>query len=112
MVRERVKAHSPRNMFRRTGGLTTMAASKMRVFLAAAAALALAASAAAQAYKAPKNGFGQPDFSGTWTNASITQLERPPGLKDLVITPAQAKAMEGGYARMRNADAQPLDPKA
>ncbi len=90
-----------------------MAAS--RILLAAAAALALAAGAAgaaAQGYKAPRNGFGQPDFSGTWTNASITQLERPPNLKGLVITPEQAKQMEAGYARMRSADAEPLDPKA
>ena len=73
---------------------------------------ALAGSAAAQAYKAPRNAFGQPDFSGTWTNASVTQLERPAQFKALVITPAQAAALEQGYVRMRASDSGPTDPKA
>jgi hypothetical protein len=80
------------------------------MLLAAAAALALAGAATAQAYKAPRNGFGQPDFSGVWTNASVTQLERPNQVKSLILTPEQAKAMEAGYARMRTADAAPSDP--
>lgn len=80
-----------------------------------ALALALVAGAAlgADAYRAPRNAFGQPDFSGVWTNASITQLERPDQLKGLVLTEAQAKAIEeGGMARMRAADARPTDPNA
>src|SRR5438132_611682 len=89
-----------------------MAASTMRILLAAAAALALAGASAAQGYKAPRNGFGQPDFSGTWTNASITQLERPAQFKSLVITPAEAKTLEQGYAQSVAADAKPSDPKA
>lgn len=72
----------------------------------------LAGAAQAQAYKAPRNAFGQPDFSGVWTNAAVTQLERPPQFKSLVIADAQAKMMEQGYARMRAADAQPTDPDA
>ena len=71
---------------------------------------ALAGSAAAQAYKAPRNAFGQPDFSGTWTNASVTQLERPGQFKSLVITPAQAATLEQGYVRMRASDSGPTDP--
>ena len=71
------------------------------------------AASGADAYKAPRNGFGQPDLSGIWTNASITQLERPPQLKGLTLTAAQAQAMEqGGMARMRAADARPSDPNA
>ena len=54
---------------------------------------------------APRNGFGQPDFSGTWTNASITQLERPAQFKSLVITPAEAKTLEQGYAKAIESDA-------
>jgi hypothetical protein len=77
-----------------------------------AVAALLAGVAAAQGYKAPRNGFGQPDFSGTWTNASITQLERPAQFKTLTITPAQAKMMEQGYANMRTSDAKPIDPNA
>lgn len=59
------------------------------ILATAIAALALAQPVLAQApYKAPRNAFGQPDLSGTWTNASLTQLERPLNLKDLVITEA------------------------
>ena len=28
-------------------------------------------------YKAPRNAFGQPDLEGTWTNNSLTPLQRP-----------------------------------
>ncbi len=85
----------------------------IQAVLAAVAAVALAAGAAhAQTYKAPRNGFGQPDFSGTWTNASITQLERPAQFKSLVITPAEAKTPEQGYAQAMASDAKPSDPKA
>jgi hypothetical protein len=72
----------------------------------------LAGTAGAQAYKTPRNGFGQPDLSGTWTNASITQLERPAQFKSLVITPAEAQKLEQGYAQAVSADAKPSDPKA
>ncbi|WP_293906629.1 hypothetical protein [Phenylobacterium sp.] len=93
-----------------------MTASSIRVRAAVAAcALAcamLAGAAGAAGYKAPRNAFGQPDLSGVWTNASITQLERPAQFKSLVITPAQAAAMEQGYSRMRTSDAGPTDPNA
>jgi hypothetical protein len=92
-----------------------MASSIMRLGVAACA-LALAALAstasAAEAYKAPRNAFGQPDFSGTWTNASLTQLERPPQVKSLVITPAEAKTLEAWWTGMRTADTKPTDPNA
>ncbi len=39
----------------------------------------------------PRNGFGQPDLEGVWTNASLTSLERGPQFKTLTITEAQAK---------------------
>jgi hypothetical protein len=89
-----------------------MAASALRYALAGVLAAALASTAMAQAYKTPRNGFGQPDFSGTWTNASVTQLERPNQFKALVITEAQAKALEQGYAMMQSSDARPTDPDA
>ena len=79
---------------------------------AAVGAALLAGSADAQAYKPPRNGFGQPDFSGTWTNASLTQLERPPQVKSLVITPAEARMLEAWWTQMRAADTPPSDPKA
>ena len=87
---------------------------RMAARLAALAALGAVAAgaAAAEAYKAPRNGFGQPDFSGVWTNASITQLERPAQLKSLVITPAEARKLEETYAQAMSADSKPTDPKA
>ena len=45
--------------------------------LAFAALLAASATARAADYHAPRNGFGQPDLQGTWTNASLTSLQRP-----------------------------------
>jgi len=67
--------------------------------------------AAAPAYKAPRNAFGQPDFSGVWTNATITRLERDPKYGDrLVLTPQEAAEIEGASdarnARLRG----PTDP--
>ncbi|MBS0364134.1 MAG: hypothetical protein JSR98_22405 [Proteobacteria bacterium] len=78
-----------------------------------ALAVVLAASAAAAAdYHAPKNGFGQPDLQGAWTNASLTSLQRPAMFKSLTLTDAEAKALEARRAAARaNAD-KPTDPNS
>jgi hypothetical protein len=55
-------------------------------------ALAPAATAQASDYKAPRTSFGAPDLQGRWTNQSITNLTRPPGIK-LVVTEEEAKAV-------------------
>ena len=75
--------------------------------LALTGAIALLASSALAApaapYKAPRNAFGQPDFSGVWTNATITRLERDPKYGErLVLTPDEARAIEGASDK-RNA---------
>ena len=67
-------------------------------------------SAHAQAYKAPRNAFGQPDFEGVWTNASLTSLERPQQFKTATIPEAQAVAVESGRAKMMAAQNRPTDP--
>jgi len=36
----------------------------------------------------------KPDLSGTWTNATITPLERPQGVTDLVLSEEAAARME------------------
>ena len=60
-----------------------------------------AATASAQAYKAPRNGFGQPDLEGVWTNASLTSLERPAQLKTRTLTEAQARVLKfAGRSRL------------
>ena len=53
-------------------------------------------------YKAPLNSYGQPDLEGTWTNATLTVLER---LKEfagpaLVMTPEEVK--KASKAMMQN----------
>ena len=63
-------------------------------------------------YKAPLNTYGQPDLEGTWTNATLTVLERPKEYGGrLVMTPEEVKKVEGDDAKMYAADAAPRDPK-
>ena len=73
----------------------------LRTLLLATALSALTVSGAfaADAWKAPRNAWGQPDLSGVWTNATITTLERPPAFGDrLVLTDAEAAQLESGNA--------------
>ena len=49
---------------------------------------------AAASYKVPRTASGQPDLQGVWSAASVTTLERPAGVTSLVITEAQARALE------------------
>lgn len=83
-----------------------------RVLLGLTLALLATAASAQAAYKAPRNAFGQPDFEGVWTNASLTSLERPANFKSLTITEAQAKAAEQMRAKMMTASNAPTDPNA
>ena len=67
---------------------------------------------AASSYKAPLNSYGQPDLEGTWTNATLTTLERPKEYGSrLVMTPEEVKKVEGDDAKMYASDAAPRDPK-
>jgi hypothetical protein len=73
--------------------------------IAMAGALALAGAgdaAPAQAAKpqappkaapAPRTSYGKPDLTGVWTNASVTQLTRPPSVGKLVVDKPQADAL-------------------
>jgi len=65
--------------------------------LAAATALALSAfPALAQGYTAPRNGYGQTDFSGAWSNESLTPFERPRAYGErLVMTEEEVARLEG-----------------
>ncbi len=77
------------------------------------AALALLACAAADAdtYKAPHTGDGHPDLQGVWTNATLTPVERPAALGNkLVLSEAEATAMERQMARRMEAASAPSDP--
>jgi hypothetical protein len=76
------------------------------------AALALACAGASPAlaqgdYQPPRTPDGRPDLQGTWTNASITTLERADRYKSTVLTPAeveQATADHPQLVRMRTED--------
>ena len=73
------------------------------VAFCAAVCVPLAVATAAPAWRAPRTAFGQPDLQGFWTNASLTQLERPPGAPLTLPTPAEEAAYE---QRMMAAQAQ------
>ena len=68
----------------------------MKRIVLTASVLTLAAASglpamAQQAWKAPHNSFGQPDLMGTWNSGSLTNLERSPQYKDLIVPDDQAE---------------------
>lgn len=77
------------------------------------AALALTSTAVA----APRSTHS---LDGSWTNLSLTGLDRPPGIKDLVVTPKQAAeyehifndpdAADAFYAKLRQKSGKPAPP--
>ncbi|HEY8615584.1 hypothetical protein [Phenylobacterium sp.] len=84
-----------------------------RALVLALLASALAHGAAAQAYKAPRTAFGQPDLQGIWSNATITPLTRDAkfGTRN-VLTKAEAEALEQATReQVARADA-PTRPEA
>jgi hypothetical protein len=96
-----------------------MSTKKLIALMAGAAISAFAGSAllaadapATGAYKAPLNAYGQPDLEGTWTNASLTVLERSKEFGDRkVMTEEEAKKIEGADAQLVAAGNAPTDPK-
>ena len=81
---------------------------------ASAAAIALAGAAHAQhapGYTPPKTSWGVPDLQGTWSNASITDMQRSPEYPNLVMTADEVKKMEGEdyYNNRTREDAKPTD---
>ena len=60
--------------------------------------LATVAESRAEAWKHPHMSWGAPDLQGTWTNATITGLERPDSLEELALTSEQASQIENGTA--------------
>jgi len=68
--------------------------------------------AQADTYKAPRTSDGQPDLQGFWTNATLTPVERPAALgSKLVLSEAEATAMERQMARRMEAANAPSDPQ-
>lgn len=64
-------------------------------------------------FKAPRNGLGQPDLNGTWTNASLTPVMRPRDLGDkLVYSEAEVAEIEGEAKTLEEEGNQATDPNA
>ena len=71
-----------------------------------------AANPTAGLYKAPLNNYGQPDLEGTWTNATLTVLERPKEYGTRKgLTAEEVAKIEGSSAQLIAADNAPRDPK-
>jgi hypothetical protein len=67
---------------------------------------------ASKAWKAPRMADGHPDLQGTWTNATITRLERPAEFGDrLALTTAEVKKLEGAEQQLNASSDAPTDPK-
>jgi hypothetical protein len=70
----------------------------MRLSLIVSMILPLAVIGAAADAQTPRTPWGDPDLQGTWSNATLTPLQRPADLKDKeFFTPAEARA----YVRQR-----------
>jgi hypothetical protein len=82
----------------------------VRALLAASVVAALAGPAVAATYKVPHTSYGDPDLQGLWTNASVTTLERPPYIKTLVISPAEAARLEAANKAQLAANDKTPDP--
>ena len=82
------------------------------VALALLGAAGAAADSAADKWQLPRTADGQPDLQGMWTNATITPLERPTEYGDrLVLTDAEAKAIEAQNDKFAEDSDAPTDPK-
>lgn len=63
-------------------------------------------------WQAPRTADGHPDLQGIWTNATITPLERPKEFGGrLVITEAEANAIESQNQRFNDEANAPTDPE-
>jgi hypothetical protein len=81
----------------------------LRIALAAACLL----SAAAAPALAAKAAHGRPDLQGVWTNATLTQLERPAVYGDrVVLTQPETDALEKKNDALVALGNKPTDPKA
>ena len=88
-----------------------------RLFAVAAVVLVISAGptqaadpARPAAYRTPHTAWGDPDFQGLWTNASLTRLERPPGVDKLSLTEPEAKAAEKALLAWLAANDMPTPP--
>ncbi|CAN5129230.1 hypothetical protein BH11PSE2_BH11PSE2_11280 [soil metagenome] len=62
-------------------------------------------------YKAPRTIYGTPDFEGTWTNVTVTPLERPASYGTRkALTPEEVAKLEGAAIAKVEYENKPTDP--
>ena len=77
--------------------------------VAPSAAVAEAPTFDVQQWVMPRTPDGRPDLQGNWSNATLTQIQRAPGLGP-ILTPQQVAMMEGGAALGAQAGSAASDP--
>ena len=91
---------------------TLLQAALLAGAMAVATGPALAQPAKATTYKAPRTAFGTPDLQGTWTNVTVTPLERPAQYGERkVLTPEEVARLEGAAIAKVDYENLPTDPK-
>src|SRR5918992_2231202 len=76
----------------------------------AAIGLALVPVAGQSPASLPRMPDGRPDLQGTWTNATITPVERASEFTSLVLGPDDVARLEKGVAERIERLSQPSDP--
>ena len=89
--------------------LASVASQMAQAQSAKAAASASAKAPTTARYVAPRTPDGYPDLQGNWTNATLTPLERPPGLPR-ALSKTQAAVLEKIRADTVEVLAKPSDP--
>jgi hypothetical protein len=71
------------------------------------------AGAASREQSPPRAPDGKPDLTGVWSNASVTNLTRPPGVAKLVVNRAEAEALvkANPFQRLIDVENGPSDLK-
>jgi hypothetical protein len=89
-------------------GVSTIAV-VLALGLGGAAHAAEAPAAKARAYVAPRTSYGRPDLTGVWSNASVTNLIRAPGVSQLVVGKEEAAklARESPFEKLAAAEEGP-----
>ena len=78
----------------------------------APAQAARTAASKAPAYKAARLAWGAPDLGGTWTNVTITPLQRAAQYGNrTVMTPEEVRAAEGKAIDKAKYEDRPTDPR-